>query len=138
MPLRYLLDTNICIYIAKQKPINVLHKFEQLSVGEVGMSTITYGELIYGAQKSQHSRKAMQILDELISVIPPIPVSTEVGHYYGEIRCKLERQGKPIGNNDLWIAAHAIVLELALVTNNVKEFERVPYLKIENWVTANR
>lgn len=137
MPLRYLLDTNICIYIAKQKPINVLHKFEKLSVGEVGMSTITYGELIYGTQKSQHSRKSMQILEELTSVIPPIPISTEVGHYYGEVRDKLEKQGKPIGNNDLWIAAHAIVLELTLVTNNVKEFERMPYLKIENWVTAS-
>lgn len=137
MSLRYLLDTNICIYIAKQKPSSVLHKFEELSIGEVGISTITYGELIYGAQKSQHPKKTLHTLEELISIIPSIPISTEVGRCYGEIRSKLEKQGKPIGNNDLWIAAHAIVLELTLVTNNVKEFERIQPLKIENWVTSS-
>lgn len=134
MKLCYLLDTNICIYIAKNKPHSVLEKFEQLAVGEVGMSTITQGELIYGAKKSQHPIKTMKLLDELMSLIPPLPIPTEAGKLYGEIRSKLEKKGKVIGNNDLWIAAHAIALELTLVTNNTKEFSRISQLKLENWV----
>jgi tRNA(fMet)-specific endonuclease VapC len=136
MSLRYLLDTNICIYIAKQKPLSVLHKFEQLMVGEVGMSTITYGELLYGAQKSHHPKKAFSLLEELTGLIPPMPIATEVAKQYGIIRAKLEKIGKPIGNNDLWIAAHALALGSILVTNNIKEFSRVPHLKLENWVLA--
>lgn len=134
MKLRYLLDTNICIYIAKQKPLSVLDRFSQLSVGEVGMSTISYGELLYGAEKSHHPKKTLHLLEELASLIPPIPLSTDVGKYYGSIRSTLEKQGKIIGNNDLWIAAHALSAELILVTNNVKEFSRIPHLKIENWI----
>lgn len=135
MTLRYLLDTNICIYIAKHKPISVLHKFDQLMFGEVGMSTITYGELFYGAEKSQHPKKTLHILEELIGLIPPLPISTEAGKYYGKIRSHLEIHGKMIGNNDLWIAAHALTLGITLVTNNLKEFTRIPHLKLENWVT---
>lgn len=135
MALRYLLDTNICIYIAKQKPLSVLKKFEQIEVGDVGMSIITYGELLYGAHKSHHPKKTLLLLDELVSLIPPLPMAIQVSKYYGDIRSKLEKQGKPIGNNDLWIAAHALTLELVLITNNVKEFSRVPHIKIENWIT---
>ena len=135
MKLRYLLDTNICIYITKQRPASVLEKFERLSVGEVGMSTITFGELLYGAEKSHHPKKTPHILEELAGLIPPIPLSTDVGKYYGRIRSKLEKKGKLIGNNDLWIAAHALATDLILVTNNEKEFARVPKLKIENWVS---
>jgi tRNA(fMet)-specific endonuclease VapC len=134
MALRYLLDTNICIYIAKQKPTPVLKKFEQLTVGEVGISGITYGELYYGAQKSHASQKSLALLDELIHLIPPIPLSTATAKQYGLIRRTLEKQGTPIGNNDLWIAAHSLDLQLTLVTNNVKEFSRIPHLTIENWV----
>lgn len=134
MKLRYLLDTNICIYIAKEKPQSVLYKFEHTKVGEVGISIITYGELLYGAQKSQHPKMAFKKIEELTSIISPIPMNTEVGECYGNIRSKLEKKGLPIGNNDLWIAAHAISLNLTLVTNNMKEFSRVPHLKIENWV----
>jgi len=136
MKLHYLLDTNICIYIAKQKPTSVFDRFAQLSVGEVGMSTISYGELLYGAEKSHHPKKTLRLLEELTSLIPPIPLSTDVGKYYGEIRSKLEKQGRIIGNNDLWIAAHALAAGFILVTNNVKEFSRVPDLKIENWTTG--
>lgn len=132
--LQFLLDTNICIYIAKQKPPSVLHKFEQLVVGQVAMSTITYGELFFEAQKSHHPRQAMKILEELTGLIPALPISTETGKIYGEIRNKLEKLGTPIGNNDLWIAAHALALEVVLITNNVKEFRRIPHLKIDNWV----
>ncbi len=134
MELHYLLDTNICIYIAKQKPVSVLSKFEQLNVGSVGMSIITYGELLYGAQKSQFPKKTISFLEELVSLIPPLPLPTDAAKYYGEVRSKLEKQGKPIGNNDLWIASHALAMKLVLVTNNLKEFSRVSKLKLENWV----
>ena len=136
MPLRYLLDTNICIYIAKKSPAAVLNRFEHLSVGEVGMSTITYGELIFGAQKSHHPKKTLNILEKLASLIPPLPLSTDTGKFYGKIRDTLEKQGKIIGNNDLWIAAHTLSLNITLVTNNIKEFSRVPHLKLENWVNT--
>lgn len=134
MSLHYLLDTNICIYIAKQKPSKVLQKFEKMAVGDVAMSTITYGELLYGAEKSHHPKNAKMMLDELSSLIPPLPLSRQVSEHFGRIRFYLERQGKPIGNNDLWIAAHAMALDIILVTNNVKEFARLPHLKVENWV----
>jgi tRNA(fMet)-specific endonuclease VapC len=134
MALRYLLDTNICIYIAKQKPVSVLSKFEQMDVGSVAMSIITYGELFYGAQKSHRPKQTTALLQELISLIPPLPLPIKAAEYYGEIRSSLEKKGKPIGNNDLWIASHALAMELIMVTNNKKEFVRIPRLQIENWV----
>ncbi len=133
MKLYYLLDTNICIYIAKQHPMKVFNKFEQLDVGAVGMSIITYGELIYGAKKSQCSSKAFAVLEELISLIPVLSMPVQAAEHYGEIRRKLEKKGKPIGNNDLWIAAHGLALELIIVTNNTKEFSRIQNLQVENW-----
>lgn len=134
MQLKYLLDTNICIYIAKQKPVKVLARFAQLAVGEICMSTITYGELVYGAQKSQYRDKSLDILEKLSSLIIPIPLATEAAKYYGIVRNQLAKQGKIIGNNDLWIAAHALSMDLILVTNNAKEFSRVADLELENWV----
>lgn len=134
MTLQFLLDTNICIYIAKQKPLSVLRKFEQLVVGQVAMSTITYGELLFGAHKSHHPRQAMKTLEELTGLIPALPIPTDAGKHYGQIRDNLEKKGTPIGNNDLWIAAHALSLGVVLVTNNVAEFKRVSHLKVENWV----
>ncbi len=134
MTLSYLLDTNICIYIAKQKPLSVLRKFEKLAVGTVGMSIVTYSELFYGAQKSLYLRKTLIFLEELSQLIPPLPLPIEAAKYYGKIRSELEKQGKSIGNNDLWIASHALAEKLILVTNNQKEFLRVSKLKIENWV----
>jgi len=133
MSLRYMLDTNICIYIAKQKPINVLHRFEQVAIGDIGMSIITYGELLYGAKKSHHPQKTLEMLEELASLIPPLPMPVQAARCYGDIRSGLEKKGKPIGNNDLWIAAHALALDLIIVTNNMKEFSRVTHLKLENW-----
>jgi len=134
MSLTYLLDTNICIYIAKQKPASVLDKFEQLTIGMVGMSIITYGELLYGAQKSNYPERAISNLKELSSMIPSLPLPIQAANHYGEIRSNLEKLGQMIGNNDLWIAAHSLSLEVVLVTNNTKEFARVPGLQIENWV----
>ncbi len=134
MNLRYLLDTNICIYIAKQNPLIVLKRFAKTPVGAVGMSIISHGELIYGAEKSHHPKKALAVIEELATLIPVLPMSIEAAKYYGEVRCELEKQGKLIGNNDLWIAAHTLSLDLTLITNNEKEFKRIPHLQVENWV----
>ncbi len=134
MPLRYLLDTNICIYIMKQKPSSVLEKFEQLDVGMVGMSVVTYGELLYGSQKSNNPRKAKELIHKICDYIPPIAISLKVAEFYANTRATLEKQGEIIGNNDLWIAAHCLELKTILVTNNEKEFSRIKQLKIENWV----
>lgn len=134
MSLEYLLDTNTCIYIVKHKPLAVKKRFELLEVGQVGMSFISYGELYCGAMKSQQCELALEKLQRLIETIPVLPASEKIGLYYGQIRSQLEKAGTPIGNNDLWIAAHACSLKLVLVTNNVREFERVPNLKLENWV----
>ncbi len=134
MNLRYLLDTNICIYISKRRPLQVLERFKQLAPGEVGMSLVTYGELYYGAQKSQQRELALEKLSQLAAYIPVITPEVQTAVQYGTLRTTLERAGTPIGNNDLWIAAHALALELILVSNNTSEFKRVPGLVVENWV----
>jgi tRNA(fMet)-specific endonuclease VapC len=132
--LKYILDTNICIYIAKQRPIQVLTKFESLSPGDVGMSIVTYAELLYGAEKSNHPNKAQQLITQLTELIPVLPMANNVAEYYAKIRATLAKQGNIIGNNDLWIAAHTKSQDKILVTNNEKEFNRVTGLKVENWV----
>jgi tRNA(fMet)-specific endonuclease VapC len=131
---RYLLDTNICIYIAKRKPPEVLARFESLSEGEVAMSLITFGELRYGANRSANAIKALETIEQLATAIPVVTPDLMVATHYGDIRARLTVAGTPIGNNDLWIAAHARSADLILVTNNVAEFRRVPGLRIENWV----
>ena len=130
----YMLDTNICIYIIKQQPKSVLEKFESLSVGSVAMSLVTLGELEYGALRSNNSEKAMGILEELVNYIPVLPMSESVAKEYADIRADLAAKGTQIGNNDIWIAAHARDLGCTLITNNLKEFERVSDLQIDNWV----
>ena len=130
----HMLDTNICIYIIKKKPISVFQKFESLSVGSVAMSLVTYGELEFGALRSNNAKKALAILDELAAYIPVLPMPIDTAKEYADIRANLSAKGVPIGNNDLWIAAHTRVLGHTLVTNNLREFERVENLKLENWV----
>lgn len=131
---RYLLDTNICIYIKNHRPAEVLARFSKLPPGKVAMSVITYGELCFGAEKSSKPKESRHILEQLIALIPVLPLDDAVSVYYGKIRQRLQASGKLIGNNDLWIASHALANKLRLVTNNVAEFERVPGLRIENWV----
>ena len=133
MLLRYLLDTNICIYIAKQRPPAVAERFMRLAVGTVGMSLITFGELRYGAEKSVHRDEVLVTLIRLTELIPVAEPDAAVGEAYGALRAHLERAGTPIGNNDLWIAAHALSLGITLISNNTREFERVENLKLENW-----
>lgn len=132
--LRYLLDTNICIYIAKQQPPAVAERFARLAIGSVGMSLITFGELRFGAEKSSRRESALETLARLQELIPVITPDVQVGENYGDVRAHLELAGTPIGNNDLWIAAHALTLDITLVTNNTREFERVPRIKLANWV----
>jgi tRNA(fMet)-specific endonuclease VapC len=134
MPARYLLDTNICIYIQRQKPETVLARFEKLKPGDAAISVITWGELLYGAEKSQQRKKALQLLEEFKTFIPVLPMPENAGKTYGAIRASLESQGEPIGNNDMWIASHAKAAGLTIVTNNEREFQRVPGLKAQNWV----
>lgn len=134
MAIRYLLDTNICIYIAKHNPASVRARFEQLSADVLAMSVITLGELQHGAEKSQARSKALDALAQLQSVIQVQPVTEAAAQHYGQIRSALERKGRPIGNNDLWIAAHARAEGWVLVTNNEREFSRVEGLAVENWV----
>jgi tRNA(fMet)-specific endonuclease VapC len=133
MEVRYLLDTNICIYIRQQRPENVLRRFSNLRPGEAALSVITYGELLYGAAKSSQRAVAMDRLRELIVLLPPLPLPENAGPAYGTIRAELESKGQMIGNNDLWIAAHALTSRLTLVTNNEKEFRHVTGLKVQNW-----
>src|SRR6266705_3240258 len=107
MTARFLLDTNICIYIRRQKPPQVLARFQRLRPGEAGISVITYGELRYGAEKSQFREQAAAQLSELTGLLPVMELPAEAGEAYGAIRATLEAKGEMIGNNDLWIAAHA-------------------------------
>ncbi len=133
MSVRYLLDTNICIYIAKHNPVAVRERFAQHTAGELAMSVITYGELQYGAQKSQARSKAIEVVENLASAITIAELEPSVGEHYGQIRAELEKQGRLIGNNDLWIAAHGRAKGWTVVTNNEREFRRVDALKVENW-----
>jgi len=130
---RFLLDTNICIYIRQERPEPVLRRFRRLRAGEAALSVITYGELFFGAVKSSQSESALERLRELVRWLPALPLPETAGETYGAIRFELAAKGEMIGNNDLWIAAHAMTSGLTLVTNNEREFRRVRGLKIQNW-----
>lgn len=130
---KLLLDTNICIYIAREKPPAVLAHFRRQQRGDLAMSAITFGELLYGAAKSTQRDRVRELLRELCDWVPALAVDDAVAERYGALRATLEQRGRPIGNNDLWIAAHALALGIPLVSNNEREFDRVPGLKVLNW-----
>lgn len=134
MSIRYLLDTNICIYIAKHNPPEVRERFASHQARELSMSVVTLGELRFGAEKSQTRERALAVVAQLEQAIPVSPLPEAAGEHYGQIRAVLQQQGMPIGNNDLWLAAHARAEGWILVTNNDREFARVPGLQWENWV----
>lgn len=134
MSTRYLLDTNICIYIAKYNPPAVRERFTLHLANELVMSVITLGELRFGAEKSQSKERAMAVIDDLASLLNIEALTDDVADHYGEIRAALQKSGQIIGNNDLWLAAHARANDWILVTNNEKEFLRVDGLTVENWV----
>jgi tRNA(fMet)-specific endonuclease VapC len=129
----YLLDTNICIYIIKKRPAEVFEKFKNLAIGDVGISSITLAELQYGIEKSSNSLKNREALEKFLTPIEIVDYGFEATVEYGIIRAELEKKGIPIGPLDTLIASHAKSLDVILVTNNVREFERIPGLKIENW-----
>jgi tRNA(fMet)-specific endonuclease VapC len=135
--MKFLLDTNVCIYIIKNKPLNVFEKFLTLELGSVGISSITAAELIYGVEKSKNVAKNKEALIKFLTPIEILDFDFSASEGYGKIRTDLERKGTPIGPLDLLIAAHAMSLDLTLVTNNESEFNRVVGLKVENWVNGS-
>jgi tRNA(fMet)-specific endonuclease VapC len=132
--LKYLLDTNIVIYVIKRRPIEVLGLFNE-HAGRMAMSAITLSELYHGAEKSAKVSKNLEVIEEFSSMLEVLPYTGKASAHYGSIRSALEKAGQPIGVNDLHIAAHARSEGLVVVTNNVSEFARVPGLMVENWVT---
>ena len=131
--MKYLLDTNICIYLIKKKPASVINRFEQHSVGDIGISSITAAELFYGVQKSQHRKQNQAALMQFMSPLEIAEFDIDAALSYGQIRTELESQGTPIGSLDTFIAGHAVSMGVTLVTNNEREFSRVPGLIVENW-----
>lgn len=131
--MRYMLDTNIVIYIRRDEPQNVRRIFEKLPSGQTGLSVISFGELLYGIAKSSDPASGLEKLGKITEHVPVLAMPEKAGRVYGEIRSHLEGLGQPIGNNDVWIAAHALAADLVLVTNNEKEFRQIRGLKIENW-----
>lgn len=131
--MKYMLDTNTCIYLIKQKPPKVLKHFKSHTVGDIGISSITLAELRYGVSKSQHVEKNQQALDEFILPLEIADFDEKAAGEYGTIRADLEKAGKPIGSMDMLIGAHALALGATLVTNNTKEFKQVKNLKIVDW-----
>jgi tRNA(fMet)-specific endonuclease VapC len=129
-----MLDIDISIYIIKRKPKNVLNRLKLLETGQLAMSSITFAELMNGAKKSQHVEANVEKLNALPELMDILPFDKRAALIYGDVRSSLEKRGETIGSIDLLIAAHALSLNLILVTNNEKEFRRVDGLKIENWV----
>ena len=132
--MKVMLDTNICIYIIKQKPEAVLARFRAFQVGDIGISTITLAELQYGAMKSARPKQNRESLKEFVAPLDVASFDNAASEAYGEIRVALEKSGRPIGAMDLLIAAHALSLDARLVTNNEREFRRVRSLRVENWI----
>ena len=132
--MKYLLDTNICIYIIKRKPLEVFNRFRTFEVGDIGISTVTVAELTYGTQKSQNPAKNQAALEQFLLPLEIVDFDVSAAQVYGSIRSQLEKQGTPIGLLDFLIAAQALSLGVRLITNNEKEFLRVPGLVVENWV----
>jgi len=131
--MKLMLDTNICIYIIKQQPPAVLERFQEYLVGDLGISSITLSELRYGVAKSNYREKNAEALDEFIMPLEIVPFGEEAALAYGDIRAGLEKAGTPIGAMDMLIAAQALSMGVTLVTNNTREFKRVPGLSIFDW-----
>ena len=129
-----MLDTNICIYIIKNRPVNVLKKFKNFNMGDLAISSITVSELYYGAYKSKYTEKNLKALEDFLYPFDIIEFDENAAVEYGKIRASLEKKGEIIGGLDMLIAASAKSQEMILVTNNTKEFSRIDNLEIENWV----
>lgn len=131
--MRYLLDTNICIYIMNKRPVEVIERCRQCEPGEIGISTITLSELQYGVSKSDQRTKNKTRLGDFLLPFEILAYDQSAANIYGKIRFQLEKNGMPIGPMDILIAAHAISRDLILITNNEKAFRRIKKLEVENW-----
>ena len=131
--LRYLLDTNICIYVIKRRPELVLDRFNE-NAAHLAISSITLAQLLHGAEKSSQPQRTLAVVEDFCSRLDVLDYGAKAAQHYGQIRASLEQRGTPIGVNDLHIAAHARSEGLTLVSNNLREFERVDGLLYENWL----
>jgi tRNA(fMet)-specific endonuclease VapC len=132
--IKYMLDTNMCIYIIKRKPTDVIERFRQTQISQVAISSITLSELEYGVIKSSKPDQNQFALAQFLAPIEILSYGDGAAKQYGSLRAFLEKIGTPIGSLDMLIAAHALSIDCILVTNNEKEFIRIPNLKIDNWV----
>lgn len=128
----YMLDTNICIYVINARPAKVLERFKQERMGSVGISSVTAAELAYGVAKSGSARNR-EALEMFLAPLEILPFDASAIWHYGELRAGLEQRGQPIGALDTMIAAHALASSTIMVTNNTREFARVPGLRLQNW-----
>jgi tRNA(fMet)-specific endonuclease VapC len=131
--LQYMLDTNICIYVIKNYPPSLREQFNRLAE-QLCISSITLGELHYGAEKSAPRLENLQAIEHFVARVEVLAFSPKAAAHHGQIRAELERLGQPAGAYDMLIGAHARSEGLTVVTNNVREFERMPGLRVENWV----
>ncbi len=131
---KFMLDTNICIYIQRRHSEKINELYNSIKPGEAVISVVTWGELLFGAVKSRKAKAVYKSLEEFVTIVQILPMPLECAKYYGNLRADLEKRGRPIGMNDLWLAAHAMTLNLTLITNNTREFKRIPNLKIDNWI----
>ncbi|WP_223246695.1 type II toxin-antitoxin system tRNA(fMet)-specific endonuclease VapC [Sulfuriferula thiophila] len=127
-----MLDTNICIYIINARPPAVLARFRKEHLGSIGISSVTAAELAFGVAKSGSARNH-EALEMFLATLEIMPFDASTIWHYGELRAELERRGQPIGALDTMIAAHALAANTILVTNNTREFVRVPALRLQNW-----
>jgi len=129
----FMLDTNTCIYLIKQKSRNLLKRFNNHSVGDIGISSITLAELQYGVAKSLYVDKNREALAEFILPLEIADFDEKAAESYGTVRTGLEKAGKPVGSMDMLIGAHALSLDVTVITNNIKEFRKIKNLKVEDW-----
>jgi tRNA(fMet)-specific endonuclease VapC len=130
----YMLDTNICIYVIRNRPPQMQERFSRLA-DELCISSIVLGELHYGAEKSARRDENLRAIESFVERLEVLPFSARAAMHYGQIRAHLERAGRPAGTHDMLIGAHARSEDLTIVTNNIREFERMPGLRVENWLT---
>jgi tRNA(fMet)-specific endonuclease VapC len=128
-----LLDTDVCIHLIRERPATILERFDEYAVGDIGISAITLAELEYGVSKSSKPARNRQALDQFIEPLLVVDFDRAATAAYGKLRATLEKKGQVIGGMDLLIAAHALSLNVRLVTHNVREFARVPGLQVETW-----
>lgn len=130
--LQYMLDTDTCIYVNRTFPSKLLQRFNRLAE-QLCISAITLAELRYGAEKSERRLENLEALERFVARLEVLPFSPKAAAHYGQLRVELQRAGKPAGAHDMLIGAHARAEGLTLVTNNVREFRRMPGLRVENW-----